>query len=320
MALPREGTDLAWGTTALLILFLVMRPEALALLAAVCWAVSNLFSAPPAQRLGAFAFSRWRMVFASLILWGLALASGGWRSLDAAALVLLGLSGVVGIFIGDTALFSCMNRLGPRRSGVLYATHALFSGVLAWALLGERLWGWALLGSGLLVGGVMVAVAWGKRAGETHVWEQTRGPLAVGVALGLLSALCQSLGTLMIKPLMGTGIDPVAASAARMSLALLAHMVLFASGWTGARAKAPLRREDAFLIFMSAAVAMALGMTLILIALRDGQAGLVAVLSSVTPVLVLPLLWLVYRRRPATGAWLGAVLAVLGTALILAHP
>ena len=296
-----------------------MRPEGLALLAAACWAVSSLFSAPPAQRLGAFAFSRWRMVFASLILWGLSLASGGWRSLDMAAIGLLGLSGVVGIFIGDTALFSCMNRLGPRRSGVLYATHALFSGVLAWAWLGEVLWGWALLGSGLLVGGVMVAVAWGKRGDETHLWEQTRGPLAVGVALGLLSALCQSLGTLMIKPLMGSGIDPVAASATRMSLALGAHGLLLASGWSGARAKAPLRRQDGFLIFMSAAVAMALGMTLILIALRDGQAGLVAVLSSVTPVLILPLLWLVYKRRPASGAWLGALLAVSGAALILGH-
>ena len=294
-----------------------MRPEVLALLAAACWAVSSLFSAPPAQRLGAFAFSRWRMVFASLILWSLALASGGWRSLDMAAVGLLGLSGVVGIFIGDTALFSCMNRLGPRRSGVLYATHALFSCVLAWAWLGEVVWGWALLGSGLLVGGVMVAVAWGKRGDETHAWEQTRGPLAIGVALGLLSALCQSLGTLMIKPLMVTGIDPVAASATRMSLALLAHTLLFASGWSGARAKAPLRRQDAALIFMSAAVAMALGMTLILIALRDGQAGLVAVMSSVTPVLILPLLWLVYRRRPGAGAWLGAGLAVVGTAFIM---
>ena len=64
---------------------------------------------------------------------------------------------------------------------------------------------------------------------------------------------------------------------------------------------------------------MALGMTLILIALRDGQAGLVAVLSSGTPVLILPLLWLVYKRRPASGAWLGALLAVSGTALILGH-
>ena len=42
-----------------------------------------------------------------------------------------------------------------------------------------------------------------------------------------------------------------------------------------------------------------------------------AVLSSVTPILILPLLWLVYRRRPALGAWLGAVLAVAGTAMIL---
>ena len=133
-----------------------MRPEALALLAAACWAVSSLFSAPPAQRLGAFAFSRWRMLFASLLLWGLALFSGGWRSLDASAMGLLALSGLVGIFIGDTALFACMNRLGPRRSGVLFACHALFSGVLAWVWLGEVLWGWALLGSELLVAGVML--------------------------------------------------------------------------------------------------------------------------------------------------------------------
>lgn len=294
-----------------------MRPEALALLAAACWAVSSLFSAPPAQRLGAFAFSRWRMLFASLLLWGLALFSGGWRSLDASAMGLLALSGLVGIFIGDTALFACMNRLGPRRSGMLFACHALFSGVLAWVWLGEVLWGWALLGSVLLVAGVMLAIVWGKRSDEAHHWEQTRGRLAVGVALGLLAALCQSVATLMLKPLMSTGMDAVAASAVRMTLALSAHGVLWLL-WRGARAQAPVRWTDAGLTFLSAAVAMALGMTLILKAMHLGQAGLVAVLSSVTPILILPLLWLVYRRRPAMGAWWGAALAVSGTVLILA--
>jgi len=295
-----------------------MRPEALALLAAACWAVAALFSAPASQRLGAFTFSRWRMLFASLILWSIALATGGWRSLDASAFGLLAVSGVIGIFIGDTALFACMNRLGPRRSGVLFATHALFSGVLAWWFLGESLWGWALVGSGLLVGGVMLAIVWGRRGDELHGWEQTRGRLAVGVGLGLLAALCQSVATLMLKPLMTTGIDAVAGSAMRMSMALLAHVLLLATGWTGARSLATLRWKDAALIFGSAAVAMALGMTLILQAMKHGQAGLVAVLSSVTPILILPVLWLVYRRRPAVGAWLGAVLAVAGTALILA--
>jgi drug/metabolite transporter (DMT)-like permease len=295
----------------------VIRPEAMALMAAGCWAVSSLFSAAPAQRLGAIAFSRWRMLFASLILWSMALASGGWSGLDLSAIGLLALSGVVGIFIGDTALFACMNRLGPRRSGVLFATHAIFSAVLAWLFLSETIQGWALVGSALLVSGVMMAVLWGKRSDEAHQWEATRGALLTGVLLGLVAALCQSVATLMLKPLMSTGVDAVSASATRMSMALLAHIVLLASGWGPARARASVRWRDAVLTCASAAVAMALGMTLILRAMHSGQAGLVAILSSVTPVLLLPLLWLVYRRRPAAGAWAGALLAVSGTALIL---
>jgi uncharacterized membrane protein len=67
----------------------------------------------------------------------------------------------------------------------------------------------------------------------------------------------------------------------------------------------------------SGVVAMALGMTLILVALRTGQANLVSIMSSISPVLLLPLLWMIYRRRPALGAWVGSAMAVMGTALIL---
>ena len=64
-------------------------------------------------------------------------------------------------------------------------------------------------------------------------------------------------------------------------------------------------------------IAMGVGMTLILLALKHGDVGMVAILSSVSPVLVLPLLWLRLRRAPAPGAWLGALLTAVGTALIL---
>ena len=64
---------------------------------------------------------------------------------------------------------------------------------------------------------------------------------------------------------------------------------------------------------------MVIGMTLILQALKTGDAGLIGMLSSVSPVLVVPLLWLVYKRRPAVGAWIGASLTVAGTVLILWH-
>lgn len=269
--------------------------------------------------MGAFAFTRWRLFFALTLLWALAAFTGHWRSLDGPAVGLLAVSGLIGIFIGDTALFACMNRLGPRRSGVIFATHALFSVLLAWFFLGETLWGWTLAGSALLVSGVMVAIARGRRTDERHAWEDTRGGLLSGVLLGLLAALCQSVATLMIKPLMTQGIDPVAASAVRTSASFFAHLLLLWSGFRLARVQQPLTRRMLWHTWASAAVAMALGMTLILAALRNGQANLVGILSSLTPVLLLPLLWLIDKRRPAVGAWLGAGMAVLGTALIMAR-
>ena len=58
-------------------------------------------------------------------------------------------------------------------------------------------------------------------------------------------------------------------------------------------------------------------MTLILYALRYGDVGMVALLSSTTPIMVLPLLWLHTGSIPNKSAWVGAFLAVIGTGLIV---
>ena len=274
-------------------------------------------SATASTHLGAFAFTRWRMLCAAVMLWLIAAANGGWVTLGIDSLGLLVLSGVIGIFIGDTALFAAMNRLGPRRAGVLFATHSLFSVILAYFFLGETQWGWTLVGSSLLISGVMTAIFFGKRKTELHAWEANQSQLKSGIALGLLAALCQAVATLMLKPLMETDIDAVAASAVRMSTAFVLHQLIFMLGFKVARAYLPMTQKVFLLVLANAALSMVLGMTLILQALRHGDAGMVAVLSSVSPVLVLPLLWLVYRRSPAWGAWLGAALTVLGTVLIL---
>ncbi len=51
------------------------------------------------------------------LLWSVALYTGQWQQLPLSGLWLLLLSGIIGILIGDTALFASMNRLGPRRAG-----------------------------------------------------------------------------------------------------------------------------------------------------------------------------------------------------------
>lgn len=295
----------------------MLAPELLAAMASGCWAVGTLFSATASAQMGAFAFTRWRLFFAMILLWGAALYVGRWTELTWESVAWLSASSLIGILVGDTALFVCMNRLGPRRCGVLFATHALFSALFAWFFLGETLWGMTLMGSGVLVSGVMVAIVWGRREDETHRWENTQGTLWVGVAMGLLAAVGQAVATLMIKPLMSTGIDAVSASAVRATASFTAHLLLLWAGVGLSKLQSPLTLKNLMNTALSATVSMVIGMTLILQALKTGQANLVAIFSSIAPVLLLPLLWAVYRRQPAAGAWWGGAMTVVGSAMIM---
>jgi drug/metabolite transporter (DMT)-like permease len=167
--------------------------DLLALGAAACWAASSMLAVVPVRHLGTFAFTRWRMLLVALLLWGVVAATGSWRSLSLDVAGPLVLSGLVGIFVGDTALFGATHRLGPRRTGVLFATHAAFSAVLGFAVLGERMGLQAMLGGALTMAGVMSAIVLGRHKDEQHTWETDHGSLKVGVALGLVAALGQAL-------------------------------------------------------------------------------------------------------------------------------
>jgi drug/metabolite transporter (DMT)-like permease len=291
--------------------------DLLALGAAVCWAFTSVMSATPARLLGTFAFTRWRMALVLLMLLPVVVFTGSWRSLSMADCGVMALSGFIGIFVGDTALFGAMNRLGPRRTSVLFATHAFFSALLGYVVLGEHMGAQAMLGGTLVMTGVMTAILMGRHKGEVHALETDSGHWGLGVSLGVLAALCQAVSSLIAKPVMVSGADPIAATAVRVSATCIAQFALLWSGFAAARAQNKATPGVLLKVGWIGFLGMGVGMTFILLALKHGDVGLVAILSSVSPVLLLPLLWLRLGRAPAPGAWLGAALTVLGTALVL---
>lgn len=288
-----------------------------ALGAAACWALGSVMSVMPSRHLGAFAFTRWRMLMVACMLWSVVAVTGTWRGFTLEYAGVMAISGLIGIFVGDTALFAAMNRLGPRRAGVLFATHAAFSAALGFVLLDERMSLQAFAGAVLTMLGVMTAIVLGRHKGETHAWEADRGHVGMGVALALLAALCQAVGSLVAKPVMALQVDPVMASAVRVTVATCVHFVLLAAGFQASRAQNAPTLRVLVQTGLNGFVAMGVGMTLVLLALEKGDVGMVAILSSVSPILVLPLLWFQLKRAPAPGAWVGATLTVVGTALIL---
>lgn len=293
--------------------------ETAALGAALCWAFTGMISAEPARRLGAVRFNRLRLAIVFVMLAAWVLATGRWSSIGRDHLIPIALSGFVGIFLGDTALFLTMNRLGPRRTGILFSLNAPIAALLGWLMLGETLSHTAVAGIALTFTGVTLAILFGKRRSQLHHWETIKGPLWIGVALGLTAAFAQAAGSLIARPVMASGADAVAASAIRIGIATLALSLFLRLPVRGLRNDAPLTVPLTAQVALSGFFGMAVGMTLILFALSGGKVGIVSTLSATTPALILPLLWWRTGEIPAVGAWIGAVLAIAGSALIFAR-
>lgn len=286
-----------------------------ALGAATCWAAGGLIAIGPVRAMGSVAFNRLRMIIVFVLLAAVATLLGGWERLTLDQALWLGLSGAVGIVLGDTALFWALGRLGPRRNIVIYATNAPLTALLGWVVLGELLgpltWGGILL----VTLGVMLAVFF-RSQGGTHDWESVRGHIATGAAVCLFAALCQAAGSILAKPALESGADPIAGAAVRVGASALLLMAWGLRPGGGPLFSTALTPRILTLVVVNGMIGLGLGMTLLLVGLKYGNAGVVATLSATSPVLILPMLWAVTRERPASGAWFGAALAVAGVALI----
>lgn len=290
--------------------------ELAALGAAVCWAVTGLLSQPAAQALGPFGFSRVRQIMVALVLAAIVIATGRWVGVTADIFLVLALSGVIGIFIGDTVLYFALLRLGPRRTGALFAMNAPIAAILGWLLLGEHLSPLAIAGVLLTTIGVMMAVLGRPGRSGNHRFEAVTGGIWGGIGLGLLAATGQAVGSLIARPVMATGFDPYMASLIRVGVSAVCLVALMSLPVRAVQPRGPLTPWMAFLTLASGLVAMVMGMTLLMYALQGGKLGIVSTLSALSPVLILPVLWVATGARPSVTSWVGAVLAVAGMALI----
>jgi drug/metabolite transporter (DMT)-like permease len=110
-----------------------------------------------------------------------------------------------------------------------------------------------------------------------------------------------------------------------VSAALIRMMIATAFVWTSAffLRKMPELRKTAKdkqgLKFVSggAFIGPFLGMTLSLFAVANTEAGIAQTLLSLEPLIIIPLMWKIYGERTSRRGILGAVLAVVGVAILM---
>lgn len=289
-----------------------MLAVALSLAAAAAFAASAMFIDSVSGRVGPLQLSRWQMSLAFLMTAAVVALTGGWQSLDLSMVLWLTASSASGIMVGSLTYIATIQYTGPRISALLFTTASPFALALGFGFRGETVSLIQAAGVGLIVAGIALAVMGPSR----DEGARNPKPLWIGIGLGLVTAFAQALGSLLARPAMLAGADPVAAMAVRSGTGALFFILLLALP-AFRPAELPLRSEIRHIGF-AALAGMVVGMSFLMAALARGDVGIVTTLSSTTPILILPMVWVAYRRIPGPLAWVGAVLAVVGTALISA--
>lgn len=284
-----------------------MLSNILAVGAASCIALSAMFVSELKGRVGLFRLTRWQMCAAFAMSAVIATAFGGWSSLGVHQLGLLALSSLFGIILATTTYFAAIYSAGPRITALLFSLTSPFALALGYVALGEAITTQQGLGVVLVLGGVVLAIGRPGVAAARVSW--------MGIGLGVITALGQAFGNLFARPAMAMGVEPFAAMAVRSGVAAVVFLLLAVFPFARSDQK-PVTAENVTLAVTSAFFGTVLGMSLLMAALVNGQVGVVSTLSSIAPVVILPMVWLRTGTPPAPTAWAGAVVAILGTALI----
>ena len=289
----------------------------LALGAAFSWTIAGLMGHAPALALGSLHFNRIRMIVASLWLVPMVLLSGTNMSIDSAHIIPILWSSFIGVVLGDYFLFVAMARLGPRLTGVLFAANAPLAALLGWLILEETLS--IAVVAAVIVGffGIVLAILFGKRQANTHIWEQIKQPLWIGVGAGLLAALGQASGVLILRPVMADGASPWLASLLRVLFAALCLWAIYPFDKKARQLPLLPSKHLSLYIIGNGFFGLSFGVALMLAALETGPVAEVSLLAAISPVLVLPFIWYQTKMAPPLGAWLGAGLVVFSSYLLI---
>ena len=288
----------------------------LALLAAFSWSISSLISADITRILGGIGFNRLRLIFVSIMLLSYATFQKTWDTINIEYLNVIIVSGVIGIFLGDTLLFMALKRIGPRRNNILFSLAAPFTVILNILALQQKMSLIEITGCILVFIGVVVAISYGNSKNNNHRWELIEGSIKIGILFGILAALCQSIGLIMMKPILDQGADPIASAAIRCTISALLLSLTYISKSNLIGSNINFTTSIILKTIISGFLGMALGMSLLLIALQKADAGIVATLSSTSPIMILFVLWIITKKIPSIGAWIGTIIAIIGTGLI----
>ena len=303
------------------------------------WVVSSLAFAAAGQRMGATRLNLLRSLLAAalLLLLHWFLMANPWPTIGANRTWYLGISGLLGLAIGDQFLFAGYVLVGARTTTLLMTLAPAVAASLSWIVFGQTMSLQAIVGMLITLRGILWVAAERPHA-TSHISSAQQ---IKGVWFGAGAALCQGVGMVLASNGLRGDIDALSGQTVRMSAGALGIIVIafIVSRMNQAQRNASARSLDetkntapnitrTHALTSAAIVAMVigtltgpiLGVWCSLYALQKLEVGIATTLMSLVPVMILPVTRITEGRWPSTRAILGALIAVAGVAVLATAP
>ena len=266
-------------------------------------------------------------VWATLVLASITSGMWPWTVVSSTSLhawFWLGLSGIVGLTIGDLFGFTSLRILGARRQSVIGTLAPAAAAAAGLLLLNEQISIIDIAGITITLVGVIVATY--SRQEQQDVANEGYGAFTLGVILAIGGAVCQGVGLVLAKHGMMSEsnqplLQPFHATFLRMSVGFAATYALDALRRAPHR---PLReafaeKSSRNAMLLGALSGPVIGVTLSLLAAQHLPAAIAQTIFSLVPFVVMIIARLVYKEPLRPRAILGAIISVVGVLILVMY-
>lgn len=287
----------------------------------LCFSFGSLMFTASSRAVGSPLVNRARLLMALLMVMLIhALTYGQAIPVDAGSdrWFWLGLSGFIGFALGDAFLFQAFVLIGPRLSMLMMALAPVLSAVMAGLFLREQLAWVEIVGIAVTLAGILVVI--GERQGgtPTETTNADRRTYWMGLLCGLGAAVGQAGGTILSKLGLEGGFPALSGNVIRLSAAVILIWALAIVNRQVVESYRTLRANPRVVLLMTggAILGPVLGVWLSLVAVQNTNVGIASTLSSLTPIFLIPISYVIFGERASRQAILGTVIAFVGMVIL----
>ena len=301
-----------------------------ALATTLSWSIGIFPFTEAARRLGVNSLNHLRLLIATVLLFicsALLNASGLGMLFSEKyfhAWIWLGLSGIVGLALGDYFAFKMYAILGARTGSVLTTFSPAAALVFGRFLLDEKINFVGISGMLITILGV-ISISFGKKE-RMKMPESHHGKVRNGVMLGILAALCQGIGLVLAKKgfLIQENSDhflsPVNATFIRMSVSTLVLFSLTIISGTRHQVIKPVfdNKENGIKYAVAGTFfGPFLGVTLSLITISKLDVAVAQTIFSLVPAFALIISFVFYKEKITLQSFAGIIISILGVIILI---